>query len=677
MVVGISQQELECLSDINIDELTGEDLSSDTLIDLYCDADRSDRTVFVIKLKQRSRQLNMSKQDIDALFKAYLLDYKEELKRQNRQYQLNSKEISYKSLEQSEEFFEYAGSYYSGTWYSNAQDQIVKPVVNPESFEKELVACTHPLLPVRLYNNIQTGKEKVKLLFKKGNANWKDVVVEKSVIASTTKITALADYGIEVNSVNAKNLIMYLSEVISRNITGEGAMIETRTSTEKLGWINGSFLPYDSDNIELDSQQQFTRFMSAIKPKGNREEWFELVGNIRKSGRREPLFCLACSLASVLIADFNALPFIFNLYGESGKGKTVALMLAASVWANPDGNNYIVDAKSTQTGLELTLGFFNHLPLMVDDLAQLKSKYDNDLSEMIYALCAGSSKVRAQKNLELRTPSTWQNVIVTNSEHPMTSESMSGGAVNRVIDVEIGDGYIFKNGNQVVETIKKNYGFLGKEFVEMLKGDGLEKVREYQKDFYSRIVKKAQLERVEKEEKQIIPMSIILATDKLVNEEIFKDGVILDFQECFNIIGTKDMVSDNEKAYWSILDVISANENHFIKGVQQSTKVDNKIQVTANTECWGRLISYNQSADDFFKVEIIKSRFTDICAEIGIPSKHQLVWLKKNGLLECSKGRLDKTARINNVPCRVVTFLIKQEEEGEEFEEAGDIPFEF
>lgn len=654
-----------------------QDLKSDILIDAYCDASKSEKVSFLIDLKMQNKQLGVSKQDIDSLFKGYELDYKEALKQQSKEYKLKSKEINFQDLALTEDYIDYAGNYYSGSWSVNDAGQIVKPIVNPNSFETELVACSHPILPVRLYNNIQTGKEKVKLLFRKGNSNWKEVVVDKSVIASTNKITSLADFGIEVNSINAKNLIMYLADMISRNITGKGAMIETRVSTEKLGWINGSFLPYDSSNIELDNQQQFIRCLTAINPIGNRDTWFNLVRKIRSSGRKEALFCIVCSLASVLINHFNALPFIFNLYGESGKGKTVALMLAASVWANPDGNNYIVDAKSTQTGLELMLGFLNHLPLLVDDLAQLKNKYDDNLSEMIYALCAGSSKVRAQKNMELRTPSTWSNVIVTNSEHPMTSETMSGGAINRVIDVEIGDGYIFHDGNAVVETIKQNYGFLGKEFVEVLKNGGLERVKEFQKDFLQQINNEAKKQGVNKEEKQIIPMSIILATDRLLNEEIFKDGAILDFQECFGIIGTKDMVSDNEKAYLEILDTISANEGRFWKSVQNGSICNNKVPPESKNESWGRLISNSEECDAYVKVDIIKSQFDKICTEVGIPTRHELKWLEKNNLLECEKGRRDKLVKINGIPCRVVRLLLEEETEENEFVAAESAPFNF
>ena len=665
------------MNDIDMERLEFQDLKSDILIDAYCDASKSEKVSFLIDLKMQSKQLGVSKQDIDSLFKGYELDYKEALKQQSKEYKLKSKEINFQDLALTEDYIDYAGNYYSGSWSVNNAGQIVKPIVNPNSFETELVACSHPILPVRLYNNIQTGKEKVKLLFRKGNSNWKEVVVDKSVIASTNKITSLADFGIEVNSINAKNLIMYLADMISRNITGKGAMIETRVSTEKLGWINGSFLPYDSSNIELDNQQQFIRCLTAINPIGNRDTWFNLVRKIRSSGRKEALFCIVCSLASVLINHFNALPFIFNLYGESGKGKTVALMLAASVWANPDGNNYIVDAKSTQTGLELMLGFLNHLPLLVDDLAQLKNKYDDNLSEMIYALCAGSSKVRAQKNMELRTPSTWSNVIVTNSEHPMTSETMSGGAINRVIDVEIGDGYIFHDGNAVVETIKQNYGFLGKEFVEVLKSGGLERVKEFQKDFLQQINNEAKKQGVNKEEKQIIPMSIILATDRLLNEEIFKDGAILDFQECFGIIGTKDMVSDNEKAYLEILDTISANEGRFWKSVQNGSICNNKIPPESKNESWGRLISSSEECDAYVKVDIIKSQFDKICTEIGIPTRHELKWLEKNNLLECEKGRRDKLVKINGIPCRVVRLLLEEETEENEFVAVESTPFNF
>ena len=67
---------------------------------------------------------------------------------------------------------------------------------------------------------------------------------------------------------------------------------------------------------------------------------------MRRSDRFEPQIYLAASFASALLEPLGALPFIVNLWGETGKGKSVNLMLAASVWAEPSFE-FMGDAKAS------------------------------------------------------------------------------------------------------------------------------------------------------------------------------------------------------------------------------------------------------------------------------------------------------------------------------------------
>ena len=59
-----------------------------------------------------------------------------------------------------------------------------------------------------------------------------------------------------------------------------------------------------------------------------------------------------------------------DLWGETEGGKTVSLMVAASVWANPDGNAYIGDFKTTDVALEAKADMLNHLPMFLDDTSK-------------------------------------------------------------------------------------------------------------------------------------------------------------------------------------------------------------------------------------------------------------------------------------------------------------------
>lgn len=505
-----------------------------------------------------------------------------------------------------------------GNWIANGNGV---RTFNP--FGGEILACYHPIMPVQRLINAETGKEKIKLVYKKG-PKWKDIIIDKGVIASSNKIVNLSDYGISVTSENSRNLVRFLADIENYNIE----KIETQISTSKLGWIEKEFMPYGT-NIVFDSETRFKDTYESIGETGDEDVWLRAVRNIRKSTRFEPKIYLIGSLASALIEPLNALPFVLNLWGDTGKGKTVAIMLATSVWAYPGGNDYITDPKSTVTALELRLDFLNNLPMMIDDMAQLKDRYSGDFSELVYMLCSGKGKDRANAALGLNKSTTWRNAILTNGEHSLVTETMQGGAVNRIIDVEMDEGYIFPNGNEIVETVKQNYGFCGRRFIDLITEIGIERVKEIQQDLYSQIVKRADELGVEKEEKQMLPMSILLATDKLVTDYIFKDEQFLDFNHCVDLLKNKGEVSENDRAYEFIMSEVAINMNKF--------KPDRSGEYKG--EMWG-LIENGY-------VVILKNAFNRICEKGNFSSKSFLSWADKQGLIETAKGRKDKQKRLD------------------------------
>lgn len=540
-------------------------------------------------------------------------------------------------------------SYNCGAWVANDTGVRTYTVMG------ERLACYHPILPVARMINIQTGKEKVKLQFKKGNI-WKDIVVDKSIIASSSKIVAIADFGVSVTSENSKALVSYLSDVENLNVDD----IEVRNSTSKLGWIKGDFVPYDV-NVYFDNESNFKMLYESIRKGGKRDKWYQLVKDIRATGKLEPKIYTASALASVLIEPLNALPFIINLWGDTGKGKTVALMLAASIYAYPGNNEYVTDPKSTITALETRTNFLNNFPVMIDDMSQLKNKFDDDFSSLVYFLCSGKGKERSNVNLGINATNSWRNVFLTNNEHSLVTETMQGGAVNRIIDVEMADGYIFENGNHVVEIIKKNYGFAGEEFIELVKEIGFDEISKIQKGFQQRIQDKAKSLGVEKEEKQILPMSIILTADKLATENLFNDGQYLDFETCFNLLKDKDAVSENQRAYEYILSEIGINKNNFI--IKGSTRDDYR-------QIWGCI-------EDGYAI-IQKNVFDRLCKDANSSSKTFLSWAKKKELIKAAKdGKNTITKRINGMVQRCV--WLKLPDDGDEFLEVddGQIPFDF
>lgn len=540
-------------------------------------------------------------------------------------------------------------SYDCGAWVANDNGVRTYTVMG------ERLACYHPIIPVARMINIQTGKEKVKLKFKKG-AMWKDIVIDKSIIASSSKIVALADYGVSVTSENSKALVSYLSDVENLNVEE----IEVRNSTSKLGWIKDDFVPYDV-NVYFDNESNFKMLYESIRKEGKREKWYDLVKGIRATSRLEPKIYMASAFASVLIEPLNALPFIVNLWGDTGKGKTVALMLAASIYAFPGNNEYVTDPKSTITALETRTNFLNNFPVLIDDMSQIKNRFDDDFSTLVYFLCSGKGKERSNVNLGINATNSWKNVFLTNNEHSLVTETMQGGAVNRIIDVEMEEGYIFDNGNHVVEVIKKNYGYAGEEFIELVKDIGFDEISKIQKDFQQRIQDRAKEIGVEKEEKQVLPMSIILTADKLATENLFNDGQYLDFETCFNLLKDKDAVSENQRAYEHMISEIGINKNNFI--IQGSSRDDYR-------QIWGVL-------EGEYAI-ILKNVFDKICKEANCSSRTFLSWARKKELIRVGKdGKSTKTKRINGIVQRCIWLKLPDDNDDFVDVEKGQLPFDF
>ena len=203
-----------------------------------------------------------------------------------------------------------------GSWVANEMG-----IVSYNVMGLEQRACHHPILPVRRLSNIETSDEKITLAFKRDYI-WREITVDKDVISSASKITALSSKGISVTSENAKYLVRYLNDVENMNADA----IELSTSTSKLGWHGTEFIPFDSD-IVFDGDTRFKDLFKAIHTKGSEDKWLKCVRGIRSDNRMETKMLLAASFASVLVKVIGCLPFFVDLWGETEGGKSVALSL--------------------------------------------------------------------------------------------------------------------------------------------------------------------------------------------------------------------------------------------------------------------------------------------------------------------------------------------------------------
>ena len=509
----------------------------------------------------------------------------------------------------------------------------------------EEIACTHPIMPVQRLYNIDSGTEKLKIAYRKGQ-QWRSTIVDKRVLASNSAILQLADFGIAVNSENSRLLVRYITDIEAMNYE----KIPELNSVGRLGWISGyDFSPY-VENLVFDGETSFKHFFESVKTCGSYDTWLEVAATVRNSDSIPARVMLAAAFASVLVEPCGALPFFVHLWGNTEGGKTVALMLAASVWANPRIGEYIHSFNSTGVAQELSAVFTNSLPLILDELQIVQEKKDFD--KTIYQLSEGVGRQRGAKTGGLQKTGTWNNCILTSGEMPLSGTASGGGAVNRIIDVEY-TSKIFEDPVYVAETVKKNYGYAGKKFIECISNDDvMDEIRAKQKHYMK------QLQQSESTDKQSMAASIILTADFFAERFIFHDGYALTIDDIKPFLATKTDVSQSKRAYEYIMDVVTMNANHFIPTQNE------------NTEIWGAI--------DTEYAYVISSKFKSLMIEAGFNPVAVLSWLKTNNLIEFEHDRKDKVKKINKISRRCIWLKLDNVTDLEDkfVPYQGRVPFE-
>lgn len=507
--------------------------------------------------------------------------------------------------------FDYYGNgveFHCGSWIATKAGVIMM------TDKGEVRACYHPILPVKRFINLEDNRERVQLAFYRDN-RWRDITVDKSVIASASKIVSLAGVGVAVNSETAKYLVRFLSDLENFN------QISTANSTSKLGWNQDCFIPFDTD-IEFDAEARFSELFGSIREQGLADRWFSLVKGIRAGSRYEPRLAMAVSFASVLLRPLKYSPFIANMWGETGKGKTVMIMLACSIWADPSESKYITDSYSTQNAFEARLDILDDLPLLLDDMSKVRDKMNDGFTDLVYLLCSGRGKGRSNVDLGLNDTKSWHCAILSNMERPLTVETMRGGAANRILDFEIGEGYVFEDGNAVVELVKENFGFAGRMFIDAVKRIGYDSIRAMQKDYQKQIIEEADRQGSRKEEKQVIPLSVILTADKIATDEIFHDGIYLDLPMLTAQLKDCDEVSEGKRGYDYILSFVQEHYSQFT--------TDSYEHYSGSEYGW------MEAGSDY--VYIVPNVMNRICQEGNFSKRAFCSWADRAGLIKHAKN---------------------------------------
>lgn len=470
----------------------------------------------------------------------------------------------------------------------------------------EVEVISHPLMPVKRVTNIETYEEKLEIAYCRGRDPWKYLTVSREQLASAQKIIGLSRQGIDVNSENAKEVVKYMAKLESLNYDA----LPRQDSVGHMGWLsNGQFMPYVNDVCYEGDSPEFMRMYGLLKSGGDRDVWYDLVKQVRAAGSVPARIALAAGFAAPLIKVLGGLPFFVHLWGEAGCGKTVGLMLAASIWGYPGHNDgFMKQFSGTKVSFELHSAFCGNIPVFLDELQTISDRKSFD--DIVYMLCQGFSKGRGSKEGGLQIQRSWNTTFISSGEIPMAQSNSGGGAMARIIEVNYGGVPLFQDARHVANTLKENYGFAGSEFIKLVQQEGVKKsLSTIQNKFYNELIA------ADIHDKQVLSASILLAADTLATLGLFKDNRALTADDIKPYLVTRTETDANLRCYQWLIGFCAANPRRF------------DSQDSSLGEVWG------QYKDGY--IAINKSIFEDMLKNKGFSHGAFVDWARRKDLLKC------------------------------------------
>jgi len=344
-------------------------------------------------------------------------------------------------------------------WQVSAEGGVRRAFTSKDA-EVEVIACPNPVVVTRRLVNLDDGKERLELRFRR-DGQWKPIVANRTTVYNKSSIIGLGDAGLHVTSSTAPELVNYLSDY---EITNAG-VIPRVSSISRLGWLDdGQFFPYAiAEEIIFEEDNGTATLYRNLCERGDYATWLAMMRELRKNSVAR--FISAASFASPLLCKIGVRTFVIHLWHTSGSGKSAALKAAISVWGNPlriMGNGF-----TTIVGTEQLAGTLRNLPFGIDE-KQSADERRLSLEQLVYVLGQGSGKIRGARGGGNADVATWHNTVMLTGEEPITRNSSLDGIQTRTFEIygRPIDDMDFAKGVHIVS--ENNYGFAGALFMRAI-----------------------------------------------------------------------------------------------------------------------------------------------------------------------------------------------------------------
>ncbi|NIR31707.1 MAG: DUF927 domain-containing protein [Gammaproteobacteria bacterium] len=515
-----------------------------------------------------------------------------------------------------------------------------------------------PILIKRLLVDLYTGEERVEVVFLR-NGRWVTACVDRRAIAdSRTMISDLIPLGAPVTSNNASKLVDWFEALERVN----SSRLERIACVGRAGWHQiderWTFVlsePVDGETtLTLDTRGDRRKMFGALSRRGGYDAHLEALRRTWQSDLTAAVM-IAGALSAPLLKWLEAPNFAIHLPGDSSRGKTSMLKIAASVYGDPGNDQWVGNWNTTSVAAELRAAVLTDLPLCFDEVGAGDMR---QTERLVYMLINGGGKARGHKDLQLRETASWRTVLLSTGEHELADESANTGAQIRVLQFHVGGfGELGADGVDALrEAACANHGHVGRRWVEeLLALEDWKPYLEAYKDFARILRRKAQSPL---QQRTALYFAVLCMAESMA-AELFDLGERggLAMQRAFrDAEGKRDDVRPvAERALEAVEDWVSSEPRAFPRLEPSAVGDDEPKGGQAQ-------VLHGYQRDD--AVLFIPRQLQRFCAESNLSYREVLRgWAERQWLGMADPGRHTKTMRIAGRVQRLVVLSRPSEED--------------
>lgn len=330
-----------------------------------------------------------------------------------------------------------------------------------------------PLFIQHQFIDQESNEGRVQLCWRDGDLWVHREVSQLAISDARAMVEELSPVCVPVVSTNARQTVEWL--FMYERLNAE--YIAKTISFSRVGWqqqfdgpafvLHEPALPQGAKaECVVDVRGQRGEIFAALKPRGDFEAH---LAALKRAWAASPVCAtvICGALAAPLLYPLGAPNFGIHLVGESSRGKTTQLKIAASVYGDPNSPHWVAAWNTTNVGAELRASMLCDVPLCYDEVGGADPQ---KLESLVYSIINGTGRTRGQRDVTLRTTRQWKTIMLSTGEKSLVDETAATGAQVRVIELHV-DGFGSLDA-QAVDALKDacaaNSGSFGRSWIESL-----------------------------------------------------------------------------------------------------------------------------------------------------------------------------------------------------------------